>query len=300
MAGDTMDGRPVGAAGNGDNPGAGGEIADAPQPGAQGTAPEKKKLDVLKKCQDPQVLAAQQAQCAADAAADQQTYNALKTTFDSLSKATYQHNLDVSSYETQLQNYSNSLAAFQAALATYLQDLAGRTFTTTALNDEADQLSAQRGPLVTTQGQVSQQFSALQNDATAENQEETDLKQGLTALSAAIGASLKALDCIKCTALVALQGQTDSLLGRSNFTIKNPSASPADVPTVPRLPAPPQPPSPLVGPPAPNSHVKPGSPAAPGPGVTVVEYFYASTTYAPNGQEVLVTPIADPEPPVTP
>jgi hypothetical protein len=62
------------------------------------------------------VRAAQQAKCAADAAADQQTFNDLKAQFDALSKATYQHNLAVSSYEGQLQAFQADLAVFQGAM----------------------------------------------------------------------------------------------------------------------------------------------------------------------------------------
>lgn len=244
------------------------------------------------------MLAAQQAQCAADAAADQKTYNDLKAQYNALNKAVYQHNLDVASYEQQLATFTADLAGFMAQLNAYLADCTGRTYTTTALNDAADQLDAARAPLVTRQSDLNDLCNSLQDEADQENQQATDLKNALKALDDSIIASLKALDCIKCSALTALQAQTESLMSQAKFTIKTPSGPPPQVPNVPRLPMPPAP-GLVNGPPPPKATKNPTPPTA-GPGVVVTEYFYAEVSYTPRGQEAPDTPMADPPPPVSP
>src|SRR5690348_15017991 len=72
------------------------------------SAPDK-KAELFRKCQDPAVLAAQNAQCDSEDATDQQTYDGLRNQFDSLNQATFQHNIAVTGYEQQLQSYQNAL-----------------------------------------------------------------------------------------------------------------------------------------------------------------------------------------------
>src|SRR6266852_576890 len=112
-----------------EKPGRVGPLIDTPVEDPAGSAADKIRKELLTKCQDPAVRAAQEAKCRADTADDQKTFNDLKTDFDALSKASYDHNLGVSSYDQQLQTFQTELVGFQADLIAYMQDLAGRTYT---------------------------------------------------------------------------------------------------------------------------------------------------------------------------
>jgi hypothetical protein len=110
-------------------------------------------------------VSAQHAKCDTDAAATQTTLDALRAQLATRTKAIYAHNLAVSSYNGQLQGFESSLAAFQAVLIAYLQDLVGRTFTTTALNDAANTLDDERTVLVARREALTSLCNALQDEA---------------------------------------------------------------------------------------------------------------------------------------
>lgn len=214
---------------------------DTPKPHAPGDAAVKRG-----DC-TPAETAAEVARCDREHAAFQARYDTIKTSqFDTLSKDTFDHNIRISGYETSLQNFVSAVGAFSAAVASYAQDLAGRTYSTTALDATADQLDAQRGTLLTTKTQVDQKFGQLQAEVTDETNRMTALQAALDKLSADILAVQKAgFRCgVTCGKLGVLRVRTERLRARSHFTIKSPSGAPPDVPTVPRLPDPPKPPAP--------------------------------------------------------
>lgn len=277
-----------------EQPGRPPKIGNPPVEDPTGPADDEKRRELLIKCRDPAVRAAQQAKCVADAVADQQTFDELKAQFDDLRKAINEHNLAVSGYEGQLQVFQADLSGFQADLILYMHDLVGRTYTTTALDDEADQLDEQSAKLSARRADLNDLLNSLEDEADEESDQETDLKQDLEGLRKSIADSLKALDCITCSALTALLAQTDSLLSRVKFTIKTPSGPPPGIPFVPRLPAPPKP-GVVTGPPPPQAATNPPPTSGSGAGQVVVEYFYAHTVYLLRGQEAPVTPIADPQ-----
>ncbi len=99
-----------------------------------------------KECTEDET-AAEQSKCDAAFADGMKRYRKLKQERDSLNRAVYLHNLDVSAYEGDLRRFSNVLAGFLNALSVYLEAIQGRTYATTAINDFADQLEKERGPL---------------------------------------------------------------------------------------------------------------------------------------------------------
>jgi hypothetical protein len=199
--------------------------------------------------------AADVADCAAKLKDFQAAFDKIKTQqFDALSKASFQHNLDVSAYEGQLQTFSGKLAQFAADVGAYAATLTG-TYMTTAQNDEAARLDSRRGGLTADKVPVDKRFTDLTNETNAEKAQRGDLQAALDQLSKDILAAQKGFRCVPCQSLAPLRARVDALRARSNFTINGPSGPPGDPVPVPRLPQQPKPPAP--GMPGPHGPKRP-------------------------------------------
>jgi|GEM_PF-6002147 len=200
-------------------------------------------------CTEDQV-AAQQGLCDAEFAQENPVYTGFKAQSDTQRHSVYTHNLAVSGYEQHLAAYESALADFEAALADYMNELSGRTYTTTALNDEADQLDAVRAALSAQRDQVMAEFTQLQDEADGERADMDSLRSDIQGLIQALADFLKTLKCgVTCGKVSALLARAQLLLAASSFSVRDPSAQPSIIPMVPRLPSPPQPPSGGVAPP---------------------------------------------------
>jgi len=200
----------------------------------------------------PERIVFEEFTCVTGTVAGRKVLNDIRATlYGPLQLATYQHNLAVSSYETDLQKFQAKLALFQSILdsyVAYLNSVPGRTYSTSLIDDWADQLEAQASVLVPIKLNLATRHSNLVDEAVEEGKAEEALKRDLKDLATKIADALAELRCINCTGLTFLAYQVTSLLTRSNFTIKRPSKSPSAIPTVLRLPAPPQPPNPAIFP----------------------------------------------------
>jgi hypothetical protein len=189
-----------------------------------------------------QQIYAQHGLCDAEYAQEKPVYDDDKSRSDSLRTAIYGHNLAIGAYEQHLAAFEGALAVFQAALASYMGDLAGRTYTTTALDDEANQLDAARTALSVQRDAVMTEYTTLQDESATEKVDKDTLSADVRALIQELSDFLQKLKCgVTCGKVSALLAQAQTLLAASNFSVRDPSAAPSDIPIVPRLPAPPHP-----------------------------------------------------------